>query len=143
MEEKQGDAFELVKTHAVVHCISRDAALGKGFALTASLRNRDLTTYLKREIANNKLTVPSCVYYEGKTDKIFNLITKELYWHKPTMLTMKGALLALKEQCEMFGIKSLVMPEIGCHLDRLHWPSVRDMINEIFDESYDIKVRNL
>ena len=68
-------------------------------------------------------------------DNVFNLVTKQRYFHKPTYDDLYETLVDMKEQCEMFDIKRLAMPIIGCGLDRLSWNKVKDIIEDVFSKS--------
>ena len=47
----------------------------------------------------------------------------------------------MKEICIEEDIKALVMPKIGCGLDRLQWPKVREILERILgDMDIDILV---
>lgn len=139
----------------VAHCISRDIAMGAGIAKQftdmgiknaliqyASINNMDSTRCVK--VIGNMYNTPLYM------TPVFNLITKEAYFHKPTYTTLRDALLEMKNSIvynNMYYnnfdpsrvIKSLVMPKIGCGLDRLDWNTVSNMIKEIFSD-IDIKV---
>ena len=67
-------------------------------------------------------------------DNVFNLVTKQKYWQKPSMLTLRRALHELHLKVMMLGIKKLAMPKIGCGLDRLSWNAVQKEIKEIFND---------
>ena len=92
-----------------------------------------------------------------RIDNVFNLITKEKYWEKPTYDSLKEALLEMKEDIKRKlasneyykviddrlvdkNINKLVMPKIGCGLDKLSWEKVEPMIKEIF-EDLDIEIK--
>lgn len=78
---------------------------------------------------------PTCI----KVGRVFNLITKELYWHKPTYESLKGALEIMKEIIIEEDIHCLAMPKIGSGLDRLSWAKVREIIKEVFQD-IDIEI---
>lgn len=61
---------------------------------------------------------------------IIGLVTKERYWQKPTYQDMSEALESLAGYLKGFDGEpiTLVMPTIGCGLDRLNWPEVSDLI---------------
>lgn len=86
-----------------------------------------------------------------RVDNVFNLITKDKYWEKPTYDSLREALLEMKETiegklyCNEYykviddrlvdkNINKLVMPKIGCGLDKLSWDKVESMIKEIFED---------
>ena len=66
-------------------------------------------------------------------------VTKAHYSKKPTYDTLKSSLVKLCKECTTRGIHELAMPQIGCGLDQLDWPKVRDMIKDIFAD-YEIKI---
>lgn len=45
----------------------------------------------------------------------------------------------MREQCEDFAITKLAMPLIGCGLDKLVWEQVKDVIEDVFEET-DIEI---
>lgn len=127
-KEIYGDLFQVDKRYYLCHCISSDFALGKGIAVEFNKR------YNMREKLNSRYTVngryPRCLL----VDNVFNLVTKEKYWHKPTYATLKGALEDMKIQILQNDIHYLAMPLIGSGLDRLDWTLVRKSIQEIFSD---------
>lgn len=73
----------------------------------------------------------SCIL-EGR---VLNLITKERYFHKPTLAAMKAALQKMKEICERESIYKIAMPTIGAGLDRLKWEDVATQIKNVFEDT--------
>ena len=72
---------------------------------------------------------------------ILALVTKEEHDQKPTLETMRTALENLYSYlcqvngyCEVDPIE-LIMPTIGCGLDRLNWDDVRQIIFDVFGEA--------
>lgn len=142
-KEIQCDLFELdLNEYWFVQCISADFAMGKGIALKFNevfdSKTGLINTY-NRSVVNtlwNDLN-GFCLIY----NRTFNLVTKEHYWEKPTINTMRNALMDLKNLCihalTYSNLKkfSLAMPRIGCGLDRLKWEQVRDLIHEVFDDT--------
>lgn len=128
-KEIKGNLFEYNKDRIPVHCISQDCEMGAGIAVD-----------MKKHYKLGSLTAekfPDCIYYH----KVLNLVTKKNYYGKPTYETLEKALLKMKEICIEEGITKLVMPKIGCGLDRLQWPKVREYIQNIFkDTNIDILV---
>ena len=63
---------------------------------------------------------------------ILGLVTKARYWQKPTIQDMSAALEALAGYLESLcdsDMITLVMPTIGCGLDRLDWADVSRQIH--------------
>ncbi|MCP3662343.1 MAG: hypothetical protein GY696_07580 [Gammaproteobacteria bacterium] len=66
---------------------------------------------------------------------IYYLITKELYWHKPTYDSMRSSLNAMKGHCLQHKVCQVSMPKIGCGLDGLKWENVREILHEVFSDT--------
>lgn len=77
-------------------------------------------------------------------DNVFNLVTKERYWHKPTKDSMRNALSDMAEICIKCGIKKLEMPKIGAGLDKMPWNTTFRTIRNVFcDTDIDIVIYKL
>lgn len=96
--ETQQSLFELADDYYLVHCVSRDFALGAGIA-TEFNRRYDMRNKLQRLVPKN--SYPNCVLIEN----IFNLITKAKAWQKPTMKTMDNALVTMRTFVEARKVK--------------------------------------
>lgn len=125
IEEKR-DLFSVDQKYALAHCISSDYALGAGIAVEFNKR----FNMRKRLEEIGSHMHPECV----PVDNVFNLVTKERYWHKPTYETLEDSLLEMKEMIIYKGVKYLAMPRIGSGLDKLSWPKVKSLIEEIFSD---------
>ena len=62
-------------------------------------------------------------------------MTKDKYWHKPTLNSLLSALYDMKELCKKNNITKLAMPRIGCGLDRLNWSEVKQQIIYCFQDT--------
>lgn len=134
LKEIKIDLFEYEPTMQnfyYLHCVSRDFALGLGIA--KSFRNKfNLTKeVLTKGIIFNNLSL---------TSNVFNLITKSKYWQKPTYDSLRNALISVKKT--IFALNGnntrdtqLIMPKIGCGLDKLMWKNVKNIIKEVFDDT--------
>jgi O-acetyl-ADP-ribose deacetylase (regulator of RNase III) len=134
-KEEHGDLFNTnFKEYTPAHCISADCKMGAGIAVPMKKKFKlgGLKNILEKQIT---LLPAFCVYHNG----VLNLITKNKYFHKPTYEAMGGALLSMKMLCDSRKIKKIVMPKIGCGLDKLSWPRVREMIKETFKDT-DIEI---
>lgn len=130
------DLFTMPQGYYFAHCISSDFALGAGIAKTFD------SVYNMRFKLFNKY--PDYKYHGGDAlliNNVFNLVTKEKYWHKPTYESVRCALEMMKEQMDFEGITKLAIPMLGCGLDKLQWEQVRKIIENIFfDTEVDIVV---
>ena len=129
--EIKGNLFDRKLEHPseyYVHCISGDYACGAGIAKEFNKRYN---------LSLRLLDLPrtSCMVI----DDVISLVTKLKYWQKPTYDSLSKALVDLKELCREILVKTLVMPKIGCGLDRLSWKNVKKMLKEIFEDT-DINI---
>lgn len=113
------------------HCISRDYALGAGIAVEFDKRYDMRNRLLKLAEEKPETLDEKCIEVEN----VFNLITKEKYWQKPSYKSLEESLLEMKKKLSKNkNIKKLVIPKIGCGLDRLSWDKVEPMVQELFKD---------
>jgi O-acetyl-ADP-ribose deacetylase (regulator of RNase III) len=65
---------------------------------------------------------------------VFALVTKQRYSDKPTYDDLAAALRHLRTLMLERDLTQLALPRLGCGLDGLAWPRVRDLICEVFDD---------
>lgn len=134
--EEVRDLFSVPEYYYLAHCISADFGMGKGIVIEFNKRfdmknrlQRKYPDYLNQYI-HHRLG-GDCIL-EGR---VLNLITKERYFYKPTIITMRLALQKMKKVCIENGITKIAMPTIGAGLDRLSWSKVSGQIHLIFDDT--------
>lgn len=71
---------------------------------------------------------------------IGNLITKKFYYSKPTYSSLTESLVELRKYVLQNNLKRILMPKIGCGLDRLEWSLVKQIIEKVFEET-DIEIK--
>lgn len=128
------DLFTMPQGYYLAHCISADFALGAGIAKVF-----DNVYNMKFKLYRN---YDNYEYHGGDAlpvDNVFNLVTKQKYWHKPTYDSLRESLEMMKEQLDFLGATKLAMPKIASGLDRLDWTKVYDIICEVF-EDMDIEI---
>lgn len=129
--EIKGDLFtkENIQDKSIylAHCISKDCEMGLGIAKTFDKKFPSMKNTLKNRISNNTV----CDLYHNK---VFNLITKNKYWQKPTYESLEKSLKAMANDCWLLKIKILAMPRIACGLDKLNWKTVKNMLEYVFKE---------
>lgn len=128
--EEYGDLFaeEIIHNYALCHCISSDFALGAGIA--KQFAKIGVKKQLCEQFPKRWQGRGYCLMTETNGVVVGNLVTKERYFHKPTLETLRQSLEDLHAQSPE--IKRLAMPKIGCGLDRLEWTDVREIIREVF-----------
>lgn len=134
--EENKDLFTVSEDYNLAHCISADFGMGKGIVVEFNKRF-DLKRKLQSKFNQytHKRISGDCLL-EGK---VFNLITKERYFNKPTIITMRLALEKMKQICLENDIKKIAMPVIGCGLDRLNWNDVSEQIKSVFTDT-DVEI---
>lgn len=124
--EVKKDLFTVSKEWYLAHCIASDLKMSAGIAVQFqkkfNLRGKILKT-------GKELKHPTCIL----TGRVFNLITKERSQGKPTIESLAHTIrwmvsIAILDK----KITKIAMPKIGCGLDRLRWPTVRDIIQNQF-----------
>ncbi len=77
-----------IKDCFYAHCISRDYALGAGIAVEFNKRYNMRKKLICMSEKHPSTLRKRCICI----DNVFNLVTKEKYWHKPTYETLKESL---------------------------------------------------
>lgn len=158
VQEIKIDLFKYVKTLEspnnkifILHCISHDLKMGAGIAKSMqnkfSIREKAPVLRPWEEKGFAFITSGNETSCHESNFNIINLVTKELYWHKPTYDTLKQSLISAQNIIfeEMNGLQNkskiaqIVMPKIGCGLDRLDWSKVLNILLENFN-TYDATV---
>lgn len=131
--EIRGDLFKNSSNTYLAHCISRDCKLGAGIALDFEKRYK-----LKQVLKNDpRVSTANCIL----VGKVFNLITKELYFKKPTYKSLSNSIGEMKEIIIKEKISVLSMPRIGSGLDGLSWDLVKVILFEVLgDLNLDVYV---
>ena len=123
------DLFTMPQGYYLAHCISADFKLGAGIAKmfdsVYNMRNKLITSNVGYNFIDGDAIL---------IDNVFNLVTKEKYWHKPTYSSISFAINCMADICKQRGITKLAMPKIGCGLDKLDWDEVYDIILDAFED---------
>lgn len=133
--ELKKDLFSVDEKYKFVQCVSADFGMGRGIA--TQFNQHFNTKERSFELYPNYLAKWKDTHITGdclEVDRVFNLITKTYYFEKPTYSSLNDALLILRRLCEEKGIQYLAMPQIGCGLDKLQWPKVKQMLISIFED---------
>lgn len=138
IKEEIRDLFTVPQGYYLAHCISGDYALGAGIA------KQFVDIYNMRFKLHKKFPIPDGAKFANVEkalliDNVFNLVTKDRVYHKPTYDSLYETLVDMRTQCEELNITKLAMPHIGCGLDKLDWSIVKDIIEEVFEDS-DIEI---
>jgi len=127
--EEHRDLFSVnFKEYTPAHCISLDCKMGAGIAVLMKKKFNLGGLGNKLESLDIPIPIGTAIYHNG----VYNLITKKKYYGKPTYVTLTDALVSMLIHMEQESIYKIVMPKIGSGLDKLQWPRVREIIQEVF-----------
>ena len=133
-KEETRDLFTVPQGYYLAHCISGDYSLGAGIAA------QFVDVYNMRYKLHRNYPIPDGEKFANVgeallIDNVFNLVTKDRVYHKPTYDTLIKTLEDMKEQCENLDIDKIAIPRIGCGLDGLSWDMVEEIIKEVFEDT--------
>jgi len=152
-KEIQADLFDYYDNgYYVAQCLSADLVAGAGIAVLFNQKldmKRKLLerfpngAYIPIYTPNNVISnnfIPMAILQ----DRVFNLITKNRVWEKPTyqdltlsLSVMRLHILNMKK--DNINIDKIALPLIGCGIDGLEWKIVRKAIKEVFGD-IDIEI---
>ena len=88
---------------------------------------------IETKIGQNRKIGEAAILYDFRNDKyVYNLITKERYFHKPTYQSITKSIEYMCNHAKDNHVKHICMPKIGCGLDRLQWKQVSNIISKVF-----------
>lgn len=131
---KQQNLFDVPHGYCFAHCISSDFALGAGIALQFNERY-DMKNRLK-EFSGDDWDVGDTI----KIDNVYNLITKEFGYQKPTYENLKAAIEDFSNMVYLEKVKKIAIPKIGAGLDKLDWGIVLSILKEAFRDLEDVEI---
>ncbi|KAF4518444.1 hypothetical protein B566_EDAN002098 [Ephemera danica] len=115
----------------------------KDFHCGAGIAKRFMNTYGGKEILlSQKRQVGEVAALPLEPGRfLLHLVTKEVYYGKPTLQDIEKSLWALKFFCHKNWVRKIAMPLIACGLDKQQWPAVQKLIDKIFGQSIiDVKI---
>lgn len=124
------DLFTMPQGFYLAHCVDAHFELGAGIAKAVNSVYNMRAKLLKH--------YDSYMYHGGDAllvDNVFNLVTKNTRWDRPTYDSLREALEMMKEYMEFLDITKIAMPKIGCGRDRLSWGEVYEIIWEVFEDT--------
>jgi O-acetyl-ADP-ribose deacetylase (regulator of RNase III) len=124
------DLFTMPQGFYLAHCVDAHFELGAGIAKAVNSVYNMRAKLLKH--------YDSYVYHGGDAllvDNVFNLVTKNTRWDRPTYDSLRESLEMMKEYMEFLDITKIAMPKIGCGRDGLSWGEVYEIIWEVFEDT--------
>ena len=127
--EVRGNLFAQGHGQNLAHCVSADFKMSRGIAKI--FRNKFGGIH---ELCASHTKVGQTAKLTRDHRHIFYLVTKNKYYQKPTISSLKKCLLHLKTQVVELGIINLDIPKISSGLDRIPWDITRQLLLEIFSD---------
>ena len=131
IKEEKGDLFSVEDSSPVfAHCVSSDGKMDAGIAKQFVRRYGN---GLRNSV--EEFEVGDAAPYKNGDTKVYNLITKEKYWKKPTFRSIQSSLQSLKNRLAKNSEEKIYMPRIASGLDGKDWGKVKAKIKDVFDGS--------
>lgn len=132
LHEVHGDLFQCDEAASLAHCISKDIGMGAGIAKTFVRKFRGMREELRnRQTGQDKLEIGDVGIFEDGNRFIYNLITKEFYYDKPTYESVEMSLRSMLSHATEHEVKYICIPKIACGLDGLVWRAISKMIRRL------------
>ena len=128
--ELRGDLFSCPLTSSLAHCVSVDLNMGKGIA--KAFKNKFGRV---DELKAQWKQVGECAVLMDGPRFVYYLVTKEKFFHKPKVESVKASVHAMRDHCVTNGVKVLSMPRIGSGLDKLDWTKIRQILSDAFRDT--------
>ena len=126
------------KTANFGHCVSSDLAMSAGIA-TQFVRLYPELAKLGSNYRNLKAGSLIVHFSSQNGNLIYNLVTKNKNYDKPTYYNLRKSLCRMKSHMLTHGIKEINLPQIGCRLDKPEWSRGFNIILCLFANT-DIRV---
>ncbi|KAF4529887.1 hypothetical protein B566_EDAN016351 [Ephemera danica] len=121
--------------YSLAHCVSRDLHCGAGFAMCIKSIYCGQSGLEILKSQKHNVGEVAALPIEPKRF-ILNLVTKDLYYNKPTLISdIELSLWSLKRFCIVYGVNKIAMPLIACGLDKQKLSDVQKLIAKIFGHS--------
>ena len=111
LEEVSGDLFSAPSVFSFAHCVSADLKMGRGIAKEFKGRYGSIPVLVSQHPSTGNVVF----LYDSLLERyIFYLVTKDVYYNKPTYESLRSSLYNLKNIISHLGVRLLAIPRIGC-----------------------------
>ena len=139
----EGNIFK-AKVEAIVNTVNLEGVMGKGLALQFKKQFPDNFKAYEKACKNKELSMGRMFTFERTAlddpRLVINFPTKAHWKNKSSLSDIKAGLLALKQEIERFGIKSIAIPPLGCGLGGLDWLDVKLAIEQCFVDAQGVDI---
>lgn len=140
IREENRDLFTVPQGYYLVHCITADFSLGSGIA-----KKMDEVFNMREKLRNWYDSIPfedTEETYVGRViciDNVYNLVLKKKPSKKAKYKKLRSALEDMLENMDENLVTKIAMPKIGCGHEGLEWERVKEIIEEVFEDT-DIEI---
>lgn len=120
-----GNVFDTEDDNYFVHCISQDYKMRMGISADFNKKFE-----LKHKLSRINSKFPNCILI----DRVFNLIIKEKYWHKPSYSDLHVSFMIMKKICIEKQIKKVAIPKVIFESNNLSWIHVKKILLNVFKD---------
>ena len=119
---------------SLAHCVSACLGMGKGIAVLFKKRFGRVEQLKAQNIGVGGVAVLDLRDDPKERRWVYYLITKPMYYHKPTYQSLEASLRQMLQHMTDHGVPAVAIPEIGCGLDLLEWSKVHALLQRLLVE---------
>ncbi|XP_056648653.1 protein kinase 4-like [Diorhabda sublineata] len=127
IKEQNQDLFKMSEDYSLAHCVAEDMRMGSGIAVTFRNTFRHVDSLLNVNEKPGGLAV-----LKHKDRFLYYLITKRRSRDKPSYEDFWCSMKRLRDHIKKHQIVKLAVPTLGCGLDQLNWPTVKQIMGYLF-----------
>lgn len=126
---------------SLAHCVSADFDMSNGIAKKFQKKFGDYQELVKKGLhfQEERKVGDIAVLERNESSFVYYLISRENWWDHATPSSMRACLLQLRRHCQENGVNKLAIPRLGTGADRIDWPFVKRIVEEVFKET-DISI---
>ncbi|PFX13928.1 O-acetyl-ADP-ribose deacetylase 1-like [Stylophora pistillata] len=126
---------------SLAHCVSADFDMSDGIAKKFKKKfgnYQDLVTKGLQFQEQGKVG-DIAVLERNESSFVYYLITRENWWDHATPSSLRACLMQLRKHSQENRVDKLAIPRLGTGADRIDWPFVKRIVEEVFKET-DISI---
>lgn len=120
---------------SMAHCVSADLQMSGGIMPAFKKMCNGFEELKNQERRVGQIAVSN----RNDTSFVYHLVTRSNWWDAATPSSMRSCMEHLREHCQENGVDKLAIPRLGTGEDRLDWPIVKQIIEDVFKDT-DISI---
>lgn len=137
IKEFSGNIFDL-RVDAITHGCNCEGYMGAGIAKEFKERYSDMFREYQQYCKLGMFKPGQVHFYrslDGSKPHVINIATQETRKSGAKIDYIRAGLKEIEKNYQVWGLRTLAMPKIGCGLGGLKWDEVKTLIYDIFTES--------